>query len=317
MDGDPPSPPYPSEEPTEQRVAALLEVARLHGTGVALDELATLLPDGAPRRPSELEAWLRSRTPPTPVVDGIAFSSQLQPAEAARRARKDRGRGYLEQAHRLTREELAPIHRWVLCLCVTGSTAFGEPMEGDDLDLLLVTRRGSLWWVLAVAYLRIRLASVRGRSRAAPACLNLVLDEPAARAAFAEPKGLLFAREALSARPMLGEAEYRELLAHGRWMRSELPRLYDRWQLPDTSGPSKDLTVPTGVRLLSALAFLPVAAYLQLQGLVRNARFRRQARPERQFRTVTAWGRMAFLSDRYEELRRQYGVPSWTAPASE
>ena len=93
-------------------------------------------------------------------------------------------------------------------------------------------------------------------------------------------------------------------------MHARVPGLYAErarppWDLPDRPA-------PLGVRLVNAALFPPLAAYLQLAGLVRNHRLRRQGEPEAAFRTVTHRDRIAFVSYRFERLRAVYDGPAPT-----
>jgi hypothetical protein len=135
-------------------------------------------------------------------------------------------------------------------------------------------------------------------------CFNYVVDERRASVEFERGQGLLFAREALSAQVLEGNEYYRGLLRRASWMGDELPRLYaNRTQGPETTSmrPAHPL-----VRLLGAVSYLPLAAYLQMVGLRRNALQRRGDRTSGSFRTSTAPDRIAFLSRRFEELRDRY-----------
>ena len=40
---------------------------------------------------------------------------------------------------------------------ITGSTAYGEPKSGDDLDFIVVTRKGALWVFVLYAVLAARI----------------------------------------------------------------------------------------------------------------------------------------------------------------
>jgi hypothetical protein len=192
---------------------------------------------------------------------------------------------------------------------VTGSAAYGQPAPGDDLDFFVVTRTGAVPWFLAATYLALRLhPSGRREIDAPPPCFNFVIDERRALQEFSRPRGLLFAREALSTGVVHGEAYYRGLLARFPWMGEELPRLYRA--RADSAGDSTPRPAPWLIRLLSAALFVPLAGYLQLVGLRRNAAARRERKNSAVFRTLTGLSRFAFQSRRFEELRARYEGPS-------
>ena len=72
---------------------------------------------------------------------------------------------------------------------ITGSVAFGEPRPGDDLDMFVVTRSGSLWWFLARSYLALQLARLRDPTLREPTpCLNYVLEDGPVASEFTPPE---------------------------------------------------------------------------------------------------------------------------------
>ncbi len=296
-------------DPTGQRVGPILEVAHAHGTAVALEELSELLPETGPRSAGEVAEWL-SRHPDHGWVDaGLALSPQAAGPPSGREERRARGRAYLAEAHELVNGSLARVRGLLRFVGVTGSTAYGEPEPGDDLDFMVVTRPGSVWLFLAYTYLALRWHRARPPGSAAPPCFNYVLDEEEARRRYSTGRGFLFAREALAARVIDGGEYYRGLLGSAGWIRDELPRLYARWEGPAFPPTPAPTPAPILVRLADALVFPWLAAYLQLAGLVRNHSLARRGLTERAFRTVTRRRRLAYETLRFEELSRSYQPP--------
>jgi glycosyltransferase involved in cell wall biosynthesis len=293
----------------EGRVAAIVGAASQFGTGVALPELVRLLPNEGPSTVTEVRQWLESR-PHLARLDGErAFAPDSAMDGEAERAR--RGLHYLEQAHELFAGPLHGSLRWTRCVCVTGSAAYGEPGRGDDLDLFVVTRRGSQWWFLFSVYLTLRIARARpGNAREPLPCFNYVLDDSQADREFTGNRGFLFAREALTARPVSGPRYYRGLLSRASWMAEEIPRLYSERNGDPTAPDGDALPIPFTVRLLNAALFPGLAAYLQLVGLLRNGRFRRAARHDDRFRVETRWRKLVFASRKFERLRESYRNPT-------
>jgi poly-beta-1,6-N-acetyl-D-glucosamine synthase len=297
----------PSQEPTplsptELRVASLLRVATDFGTGVPLSQLEKLLPANGPDAEA-LGRWLESR-PALARLDGArAFNpaNVVPPAED----RALRARQYREFAEALWSGPFFFARDLVRCAAISGSTAFGEPRAGDDLDLFIVTRSDCLWWFLARAYLALLIARRHDPAFQDPTpCLNYVLEDRTAAEEFGRRGDLLFAREALSVRVLRGDDYYRGLVASAFWMRSELPRLYDaRTGTPGTIAPER---APLSIRCLNAVVFPLLATYLQLLGILRNAHGRRNEDRQSGFRTETGRRRLAFASRRFERLRRRY-----------
>jgi hypothetical protein len=308
------APPRTSADATsflDLRVETLLQVARKFGTGIPLDELTSLLPPEGPSEGSDLRRWLDAR-PDLARVEGDRVFPPQEPSSGLTERESRAGR-YRRAAEQLVDRHLRPVLPWVRCVGITGSTAYGAPAAEDDLDLFVVTRTGSLWVFLAYTYLAVRLGfrPAAGTDRPPP-CFNYVLEDRQAQAEFASARGFLFAREALTARVFRGERYYQDLLATAPWLGAEIPRLYAL----RTSGvpPTPAPPAPWAIRVINALVFPPLAAYLQLAGLHRNARGRSSPVAEGGFRTETGPRRLAFVSHRFEELRADLAPASRAAP---
>ncbi len=293
--------------PTEQRVEVLLAVPRDFGMGIPLEQLQWLMAGAEdPSTPAELERWLLARPSLAVVENGTAFAPGHARPESP--GRSSRAIAFQRCAESFIAGPLAPAARLTRCLAITGSVAYGNPEQGDDLDFLAVVREGALWLFLAWTYLCVRLRAPREVDGPSSWCFNHVLSEVSARTDYARSRGLLFAREALMAKPLVGGAFYRELLESAPWMREELPRLYSRCleELPKAGSASQVKAVPLALRAVNLLLYVPLAAYLQAQGLLRNWRFRRTGRTEECFRTQTYLTRLAYVSDRFDRLIAAY-----------
>jgi len=284
----------------DRRLLSLLEIADRYGTGIDANELTSLLPEDGPAHPEELRQWLERR-PELGRLEGDRVFSRATPARGLIE-RRDRGVQYYRAATELVGQHLAPVLPWVRCVGITGSAAYGEPEAGDDLDFFVVTRSGSLWVFLTYAYLavRLRFRPSDGSERPLP-CFNFVLDEPTAAREFARARGFLFAREALTARVLHGHGYYGRLLAAAPWIGTEIPRLYRERRA--SAPPAPSAPAPWPVRVLNTALFVPVAAYLQLVGIRRNSRIRKEGPVGDTFQTRTSLRRLAFASARFERLR--------------
>ncbi len=287
-------------EAADRRAALLLTVAERFGSGLPLEEFARLMP--VSMGVGETARWIAERPELAAIEDGHVSRPGAPPGPNA--DRRHRGALYRAEAVRVFSGPLAFADRWARCALVTGSTAYGEPEDGDDLDIFMIARRGTLWLLLLRAYLTLRL---RGRGTGRPLttiCLNYVLEEGEATREFTAPHGSLFAREALSAYPIFGDEYYRALLGRSPWMEKEFPRLYAERRSPSIAPPAPPVAWP--VRVLNAGVYPVLASYLQLVGLVRNRRARSAATREASFRTLTRPARVMFASRRFEDLRRSY-----------
>ncbi|MCI4347274.1 MAG: hypothetical protein L3J97_01480 [Thermoplasmata archaeon] len=298
----------------EARMIAVLDVAGEVEVPVELDTLLDLLPDDGPRSAEDLHGWMRTH-PGAGRVRGAFAVPPDGPDLAQDASRRERGVQYVRAAQDLMASDLRTARPWISFVGVTGSTAYRDPKEGDDCDLMAIVRPGTVWLFLAYVFFRLRLARGRNEGRSDPAwCFNYTLDEAAAVQEFARPRGFLFAREALVARPVEGEAYYRGLLRRGAWLRAEAPRLYARWESTGLPEPRAPRPVARGVRWVNGGLFLAVASYMQLKGLWANHRLRRAGRGSERFRTVTRVDRMSLETARFERLSDQMGPATKVPP---
>lgn len=288
-------------EAANRRLRMLMEIAAELDTGYTTPELTSLLPSEVSDR--QVDDWLRAH-PELARFDGEFISPSAAPSQG-RGERKERGRRYREAAEAFVAGPMRPIAPWIRCIALTGSTAYGEPEAGDDIDFLVIARSGAVWVTLAFLYLAVRFGRRPLLDGQRPElCFNYVIEEGMAEAEFARPQGFLFAREALSVRVLQGSECYAGLLNRAAWMHGWVPRLYgDRGSdRPRPRGPPAEWPV----RLLNLSIFPILSAYLQLVGLVRNRGFRSAGTTERSFAVRSEIGRLAFFSSRFDRLRGRY-----------
>ena len=300
----------------QERTTALLRIAEAYSSGVRLRDLVRSIPDDGPRDPELLGAWIRDTLHDRRVAEGFVYPAAW--SDGLRRARdlERRAERYVEAAQHGFLGGLGRELRWVRCVAVTGSAAFGGAREGDDCDLLLVTRRAAVWVVLAAVFLRHRLRRARGGGDDPRWCLNFVVDERSAAREFARYRGYHVAREALSAKVVLGAEYYAGLLRRAPWMGEELPRLYAERSrgVPDAEPSSEPL--PRLVRALNPVLCLVLGGYLAAVGLVRDHRHRHGGRPEKAFRTRVGLGSLVYESDEFDALLERYRSPAAGRSAS-
>jgi len=309
--------PAGSETDVDRRLTTLVRVAELHGTAVDLDLVPDLLPDHGPRTAEAVADWIDRRGSPDLVVEDRSVRSVRAAVDPERRRqRRDRAELYWTEANRLFDGPLRPVRSMVRCAGVTGSAAYLEPMEGDDIDLMVIPRAGEMWLFLALVFGTVRFRPGTHPHGGSHWCFNYVMDEREAARAYGRPAGFLFAREALSTRILRGEPFYRGLLGRATWMRGELPRLYAH-RLPEPTGPAPVAAAPWATRVANAIVFPLLATYLQLVGLVRNARLRRSGRSAEQFRTVTRFRRYTLETAKFDGLLAEYAATRSPATPAE
>ncbi len=288
------------------RLRLALELGQGSSAGVALRDLTELLPDDAPRTEAEIGEWIVRYLPPTVVANGRAYSPSPTTGD---RAAEDHARAeaYLGLAQEFFSPWVEGRRTEVRCAAVTGSAAYGSAAVSDDLDLLVCTARGAVWVFVARAFLAVRRRAHRGpRPEPSRWCFNFVADDRTLMDEFDHARGLLYAREALMARIIVGEPFYRAVLGGCPWMASEAPRLYRRWERTGFPPRPPSAAASWPVRLANLSLYLLLAPYLQLVGLRRNHRLRREGRFAQEFRTITRLGRLFYQSRRFDELARRY-----------
>lgn len=300
----------------EERVRTAVRVAASRGTAVPLEELSELMPADGPDGAAAVRSWLEERAPLAEVVGDSAVAPGTGWDRATTTERRRRGIAYLASARSLVGEELQGVHPSLLCVGVTGSTAYGEPEAGEDCDFLAITREGALWPTLAYVFLRLRLRRRDGRGVEPPVwCFNYAVDARAARSDYSRPRGFLFAREALVAQIVHGGAFYRGLLAGASWMATEAPRMFLRWRIGAGDAiPSEPERAAWPLRLLNWVLYPWIAAYLQGQALRRNRWLSRAGRQNEAFVVRTALDRFMVVSAKFDQLKEEYVSSSRLAP---
>ncbi len=294
--------------PWVPRAGAMLRVAASQGVGVPLGDLVVGLPDDGPSSAEEASRSLTTYFPGSVVRDGVAYLGEAISHDVdARRERAERAAEWVTLAEQLLRDGLGRAGSWIRCAAVTGSTAFGGSVAGDDCDLFVVVERGTVWPFLFWTYARLRWRLDRARFGSVRWCFNYVAEEPRAVREFAGARGFQFAREALAARVVRGEPGYARLLGAAPWMAGEVPRLY-RARVPgrpDRVEPPPR-RAPWIVRAMNVPLFLLLGTYVHAAGVVRNWRLRRTGRGKKVFRTNADLTRLAYASEEFVVLGQVY-----------
>ncbi|MGC2034727.1 MAG: hypothetical protein WA761_04685 [Thermoplasmata archaeon] len=303
-DGDVPS-------RAKYRVHAIMTVARHHGVEMPSEQLRRWLPAEATPSEEELNGWIREWRSSRSVSGGVPPGADTRPDDGRTAERRERGSRYLERAHQIVLGPLAPALPLTMSIGVTGSSAYGEPEAGDDLDFMVITKDGALWVFLLMTFVRLRLVRPMAGSGPGPApCFNYLMEDAAAREEFGRPRGFLFAREALTTRAITGGSYYRGLLKGSRWLEMEVPGAWEEYTASEGMGPSK-VRVPSAIRAINGVLFPVVAAFQQAKSLFRNHQLRRSGRTEECFRTVTLWSRFALLTEKFDRHSRVFSEAGW------
>jgi hypothetical protein len=105
---------------------------------------------------------------------------------------------------------------FVRMVAITGALAVGNALDGDDVDLLVVTAPGRVWLTRASSILLVRAAARSGTDL----CPNYFLAESALSQG---DRDLFTAHELAQMIPVAGEAVYRRLRATNAWVTAHLP----------------------------------------------------------------------------------------------
>lgn len=114
----------------------------------------------------------------------------------------------------------------ILMLGLTGSLAMGNADSGSDIDLLIITRKGTLWTTRALAYAVLAFYGLKTRRpndkiQKDKLCLNMWLDESATSW---KKRNLFTAHEIAQIKPLLNKNKtYEKFLDKNRWIKGYWP----------------------------------------------------------------------------------------------
>jgi predicted nucleotidyltransferase len=113
---------------------------------------------------------------------------------------------------------------------VTGSLAMGNASKESDVDFLIITNRNSLWISRALAFLILKINSIKVRranvdDESDKICMNMWMDELDLRF---EVENIFNAHEIIQIIPIADKkACHLKLLEENRWARNFWPKAYD------------------------------------------------------------------------------------------
>ncbi len=227
----------------------------------------------------------RDRGTEAPRTDPMPSAASTDPIENAPGA--DRLREQMIAVARRFSDRIASDD--IVFIGVCGSVSY-TPNPGDDIDLVIVCRNGTLWRSL------LRCFFAQRRAKVPELCLSLTMDEDGACRLFDASHDYLTASDAAHVIPLRGGDWYERLLRRS-------PSVFEYF--PERRVPGVEpLPDPRAVRApLDAALFFLTAAYLEAKALVKNHQYRRRGWRERVFRTVVSPHQFWFDSERYRQLR--------------
>ena len=211
--------------------------------------------------------------------------------------RRKRGNDYMSFGVSFL-EKILPSVPEVIMAGICGSVSYGSAAEGDDVDIILICRSGSLWSVLKKVLLAAR--TVRKKESWRPViCLSYCAEDSAFREEMANHRTGLFASDCLNIRVVKGEDYYCNVLAGNGWMRYFFPAAYAA-RLRDgvrREPQNEDRNISRNV-----LDYMLIGNYLKVMARMRNLVFHLKGRDSALFTARIERDRCIYASDRWKKL---------------
>lgn len=219
---------------------------------------------------------------------------QTTERRAAAQRRLEYGSAFLAGMTRLCPE--------ILMSGISGSVSYGGAARGDDVDILLVTRRDMLWCVLRKLLLQARRLR-RERPDMPVLCLSYCVDEDTFWKEAREHRSRLFARDFLRLKTISGQSLYTRVLSECTWMREFYPVVFEERRSANVEDAPTHAAPGKGWNMIDYLA---VGGYLKLAAAIRNARFSLRGADSRRFRAVIREDRCIYESVKWKRLEDSF-----------
>ncbi|HZY47460.1 MAG TPA: hypothetical protein VFE96_06650 [Candidatus Bathyarchaeia archaeon] len=290
-------------------IETLFNIARTNGAHVSIRDIANLTSAGL------TEAELRDAWTSNPFLTNTYKISQdivLEsgkgvnelPSEVLAQESKKRKRAeeYLEFARQFAAWCRSRKSR---LLSVSGSVSYRSTGSADDLDFFIVSKKDSLWLLLARTLILARV--FRYLHPGSPRiCFSYAIDEEYAAREFCSPRDPLSARDALTTLVVQGPDFYTKLLIKNHWISSFYPKLYKQKTLNSPSETSFPTSSSASSRFLNLLVYFVVGKYVNLKSELLNRQFQRQRKYRSIFEVRMAKDHLVFESNHYTRLRKIY-----------
>ncbi len=202
------------------------------------------------------------------------------------------------------------LSRAVRLVAVSGSTSYNSAGRDDDVDFFCVTRKNAMWLFMLKSLLLARIKRFGHRDDPS-ICFSCVMDEGRAIDEFSEAKDPLFARDALTARPLYGLEYFRGLLTMATWMGNFYPKLYQSKLEGKTVDSVKNGPGPSSLKkIVNSYLFHVVGRYIRLKSNLLNRRLAMERKASSVFIVRMGEDHCIYESMRYRQLREMYsGFP--------
>lgn len=154
----------------------------------------------------------------------------------------------------------------IKAMLVTGSVASEYPSEGDDVDIMFICKKDTIWLCRLFVYIsslvkgfKIRRDAIRVKDRL---CLNLWIEED-----FILPKNkqnLRNAMDAILAKVVFGKETYNDFLHNNKWIDSYVSFGYTKIKI----GVKKETVMTTNklVAILNLVIYCGMRLYMKKKG---------------------------------------------------
>lgn len=295
-------------EEKAREIEALCQIARENGAVISLREIIGLADIDASEH--ELanafssDSLLRSRFL---LESGYVMERRAEedPGRmvAVEEERRGRARANLRTAYAFGRSLLGGT----TVVSVSGGNSYLSASEDEDIDFFCVTRTSGMWLFMlkALALARIHRLADGGSPEL---CFSCIMDESWATKEFRERQHPIFARDALTAKVIGGEAAYHALLEEAAWMGGYFPSFYGM-RLRETEGvEGAEHRAGRGSPVLNAFLFHTLGSFLRLKSWALNRRLAKAGWRSSAFTTRIGKGHYIYESTRYRKLRKMYDV---------
>lgn len=299
----------------EADILLLCEIARANGAGLSLGEILRLTSIRATEE-EVTQAWRHSSVLDSKYIleSGLILEKDqgnkitLAPKEEEEE-RKERAKSNIEYSRKL-----APLFggRNIRALSISGSTSYLSVSESDDLDFFTVIREDAVWLFLTKALLLARLQRI-AYPQNPRICLSYTAGEDFAETAFLSSQSGLFARDALTALPILGSSYYERLLAKSSWMVGFFPKLYRSRLSQSKYSEIKEENPPILFKIANFFLYYTVGTYIRVKSSMLNRRFAKWGKYDCIFRLRIGADRCIYEARSYAYLRGIYSKKSRSA----
>ena len=300
-------------ERDEADILLLCEIARANGSGLSLGEVLRLTSIRATEE-EVTQAWRYSSVLDSKynlesgfIIEKDRRNEITLAAEGEEKEREARAKFNIEYSRKL-----APLfgNRNIRALSISGSTSYLSVSESDDLDFFAVIREEAVWLFLTRALLLARLQRIAS-PQSPRICLSYTAGEHFAERAFLSSQSGLFARDALTALPILGSTYYEHLLAKSSWMIGFFPKLYSS-RLSQSKCPEleKEENLSVFFKIANMFLYYTVGSYIRVKSSMLNRRFAKWGKYDRIFKLRIGADRCIYEARSYVYLRHIYSKKS-------